>query len=71
MTIEQLGFIYLGKCACPGKPERWSAPKHLELKRWNNGNWKLLRSGKLVRYGYTHENIFAEIEEYMLLNNII
>lgn len=71
MTIEQLGFMYLGRCGCPGKPERWSSDKHLELKRWNNGNWKLLRNGKLVRYGYSHQSIFSEVEEYMLINNII
>jgi len=71
MTLSQMGFDYLGRCACAGKPERWVSPKRLELKKLNNGQWKLLRGGKMVRYGYTPDSIESEIEQYMTDNNLL
>ena len=71
MTLQEMGFSYTGTCACAGKPEKWVAEKRMELKRWKNGQWKLLRSGMMVRYGYTHESIETEVEQYMRENNLI
>ncbi len=71
MTLQEMGFSYTGTCACPGKPEKWVAEKRMELKRWKNGQWKLLRSGMMVRYGYTHESIETEVEQYLRENNLI
>lgn len=71
MTLRELGFDYLGTCACVGKPERWVAPKRLELKKWKTGAWKLLRSGLLVRYGNDATTIETEVEEYMTKNKLI
>ena len=51
MTLKELGFNYTGRCACAGRPEKWIGEKRMELKKWNDGHWKLLRSGLLVRYG--------------------
>lgn len=71
MTLKELGFDYLGRCACAGKPERWAGLKRMELKKWNDGRWKLLRSGLLVRYGNDPSTIEFEVTEYMTKNNLI
>jgi hypothetical protein len=71
MTLEELGFTYTGRCACAGKPDKWIAEKRLELKKWSDGRWKLLRSGYLVRYGNSPESIATETKEYMEKNNLI
>ena len=71
MTLQELGFSYTGRCACVGKPEKWIAPKRLELKKWSTGAWKLLRSGLLVRYGSDPNQIEAEVTEYMMKSNLI
>ena len=71
MTLEELGFNYAGRCACVGKPERWIGEKRMELKKWGTGQWKLLRSGLLVRYGSDPSSIEAEVTQYMEKNNLI
>ncbi len=71
MTLDQLGFSYTGRCACPGKPEKWVHGRNLQLKKWPSGNWKLFRSGYLVRYGSSELGIVDEVNEYMTTNNII
>lgn len=70
MTLEEIGFNYLGTCACAGRPERWVHPKRLEVKKWKTGTWKLLRGGFLVRYGSDPLSIVAEVQQYMTENNI-
>ena len=71
MTLKELGFNYTGRCACAGRPEKWIGEKRLELKKWNDGHWKLLRSGLLVRYGNDPSTIEFEVTEYMIKNNLI
>jgi hypothetical protein len=70
MTLQELGFSYLGRCACAGKPERWVHAKRLEVKKWNSGLWKLLRGGFLVRYGKDPNSIETEVQQYMTENNL-
>jgi hypothetical protein len=71
MTLKEMGFMYAGHCACPGKPERWAGDKKMELKQWKDGRWKLLRSGMMVRYGYDPASIDNEVTEYMTKNNLL
>ena len=70
MTLTELGFDYLGHCACPGKPVRWVHPKRMELKKWRSGRWILLRGGFVVRHGKNFNSASAEIQEYMTANNL-
>ncbi len=71
MTLQELGFSYTGKCACAGRPEKWVHSKNLQLKKWAGGQWKLLRSGLLVRYGGDPLSIEDEVTQYMTNNNLI
>lgn len=70
MTLNELGFDYLGHCACPGKPVRWVHPKRMEVKVWKSGMWKLLRGSYMVRYGRNFATAPIEIQEYMTANNL-
>lgn len=70
MTLQELGFSYLGTCACAGKPERWVNAKRMEVKKWKDGRWKLLRGGFLVRYGKDPNSIETEVQQYMTENNL-
>ena len=60
--LASLGFIYLGQCACRGRPHRWKKLSGDEVKIYNDGRWQLIRGG-VVRYG-TIETAIAEINDY-------
>lgn len=70
MNLTDLGFMYMGHCACPRKPERWVHEKKLEVKTYKDGHWKLLHRDYRVRFGKLQSSMIAEIEEYMNKNNI-
>jgi hypothetical protein len=62
--LTPFGLNYTGRCACPGRPHRWRGNNY-ELKYWDGRNvWRLIRSGKVVRYGKDFNSVYDEIKEY-------
>lgn len=70
MTLQDLGFVNTGRCACAGRPIRWMHVRKLEVKQWDAGKWKLLNRGFLVRYGNQQASMIEEVKQYMDENNI-
>lgn len=61
--LIDMGYYPKGRCACKGKPFRWSSKDGYEVRLYSDETWQLRHSDQTLRYGHIQTAI-DEIQDY-------